>query len=83
MRYLSERGAKAAGLDLSPAMVELARRLNPGLEFRAGDMRALEISDGSLAAIVAFYSVIHLPRSHAGSRRHLGGRRSDNDRYFL
>jgi SAM-dependent methyltransferase len=43
-------------------MVELARKLNPGLEFRTGDMRALEVADGSLAGIVAFYSLIHLPR---------------------
>lgn len=61
-RYLSERGAKAAGFDLSTAMVELARKLNPSLEFSAGDMRALGVPDGSLTGIVAFYSLIHIPR---------------------
>jgi SAM-dependent methyltransferase len=75
-RYLSERGVQAAGFDLSPAMVELARKLNPGLEFRTGDMRALDVADGSLAGIVAFYSLIHLPRPEvagalAGFRRAL------------
>ncbi len=75
-RYLSDRGAKVAGFDLSPAMVQVARKLNPGLEFSAGDMRALEVPDGSLAGIVAFYSVIHLPRHEvagvlAGFRRAL------------
>src|ERR1700704_2599411 len=60
-RYLSERGVTAAGVDLSPAMVDLARQLNPGLEFSTGDMRHLEVADNSLAGIVAFYSVIHIP----------------------
>jgi SAM-dependent methyltransferase len=75
-RYLSDHGVKAEGLDFSLKMVELARKLNPGLEFRAGDMRVLKASDGSLAGIVAFYSVIHIPRSEvagvlAGFRRAL------------
>src|ERR1700730_13779502 len=35
-RYLSERGVNAAGIDLSPAMVEVARKLNPGLDFATG-----------------------------------------------
>lgn len=32
-RYLHERGVAVQGLDLSPRMVELARQLNPGIEF--------------------------------------------------
>jgi SAM-dependent methyltransferase len=62
-RYLSERGVSAAGVDLSPAMVELARKLNPGLEFSAGDMRAIDQAANGLAAIAAFYSIIHIPRA--------------------
>jgi SAM-dependent methyltransferase len=70
-KYLSDHGVKAAGLDFSPGMVELARKLNPDLEFTAGDMRALAIPDGSLSGIVAFYSVIHLPRDEVAPA--LGG----------
>ena len=62
-RYLSERGVNATGVDLSPAMVELARKLNPGLDFTAGDMRAIDQSASTLAAITAFYSIIHIPRA--------------------
>jgi len=61
-RYLHERGVQVCGIDLSPAMVAQARRLNPGLDFRPGDMCALEMHDGALAGIVAFYAVIHIPR---------------------
>jgi SAM-dependent methyltransferase len=60
-RYLKERGVEVIGVDLSPAMVDLARQLNPGIEFRQGDMRSLEVEDGSWAGVVAFYSLIHIP----------------------
>jgi SAM-dependent methyltransferase len=61
-RYLHERGVRACGLDLSARMVETARSLNPGIEFMHGDMRALPVPDDSWAGIVAFYSIIHIPR---------------------
>lgn len=59
-RYLGERGVAVTGLDLSNEMVRCAREKNPGLEFRQGDMRALDAASGSLAGILAFYSIIHL-----------------------
>lgn len=62
-RYLSERGVQITGLDLSPGMVEQARRLNPAIDFVQGDMRSLPAADGALAGIVAFYSIIHIPRA--------------------
>jgi len=65
-RYLRERGCDVFGLDLSPRMVQLAAALNPGIVFRTGDLRALEVDDGSLAGIVCFYSLIHLPPEQLG-----------------
>lgn len=59
-RYLVDQGAQALGIDLSPEMIRWATRLNPGVQFRVGDMRSLEIPDAHLAGIVAFYSLIHL-----------------------
>jgi len=61
-RYLHEQGVPVCGVDLSPAMVERARRLTPGVEFRQGDMTALDVPDGAWAGVVAFYSIIHLSR---------------------
>lgn len=61
-RYLHGRGADAFGIDLSPVMLEQVRRLNPVIEFRQGNMRALDLPDGALAGIAAFYSIIHIPR---------------------
>jgi len=59
-RYLHEQGAQMLGIDLSPEMIRWATDLNPGIDFRVGDFRSLDLADGSLAGVVAFYSVIHL-----------------------
>lgn len=58
-RYLQKRGVDVTGIDLSAAMVEQARELNRDMEFRQGDMRHLDLPDGSAAALIAFYSIIH------------------------
>lgn len=62
-RYLHERGVTVCGIDLSPAMIEQARTLHPGIEFRTGDLFALDAEDGAWAGIAAFYSIVHIPRA--------------------
>lgn len=59
-RYLFDRGVNVGGVDLSPAMIAEAQRLNPGMKFRTGNMLALDFPDNSLAAIVAFYAIVNL-----------------------
>lgn len=54
--YLREQGARVVGVDLSPGMLRHA-----AVPVAAGDLLALPLADGSLAAAVAFYSLIHLP----------------------
>lgn len=60
-RYLHDAGAAVFGLDLSPQMVEEARRLNPDISFREGNMLALDLPDGLLAGITAFYAIVNIP----------------------
>ena len=60
-RYLHERGVKVCGMDLSAGMIERARRLNPGIKFNQGDMRALPIRDNTWTGIAAFYAIVNLP----------------------
>src|SRR4051794_18047090 len=62
-RYLHDRGVQVTGLDVSPAMVEQARRLNPSIAFRQGNMLALDVENGTWGGIAAFYSIIHVPRA--------------------
>jgi SAM-dependent methyltransferase len=59
--HLHELGLDAFGIDLSPEMIALARQAHPDLSFTEGSMTALEIEDGTLGGILAFYSVIHTP----------------------
>jgi SAM-dependent methyltransferase len=62
-RYLHDRGVDICGIDLSPGMLEQARKLNPAIEFHLGNILALEVEEGAWAAIVAFYSIVHIPRA--------------------
>jgi ubiquinone/menaquinone biosynthesis C-methylase UbiE len=61
-RYLRDAGASVFGLDLSPGMLEQARKLNPDIPFREGNMLELDIPDGALAGIAAFYAIVNIPR---------------------
>ena len=60
-RYLRDKGATVFGLDLSPAMLEQARLLNPDICFREGNLLGLDLPDQSLAGITAFYPIVNLP----------------------
>jgi ubiquinone/menaquinone biosynthesis C-methylase UbiE len=60
-RYLRDAGATVFGLDLSPRMLEQARRLNPDIAFVEGNMLALDLPDRTIAGIAAFYSIVHTP----------------------
>ncbi|MFD4246792.1 class I SAM-dependent methyltransferase [Streptomyces sp. NPDC058525] len=59
--HLRELGLDAFGIDLSPAMIGLAREAYPGVRFEVGSMDALGQADGTLGGIVCWYSVIHAP----------------------
>ena len=65
-RYLAQRGVDAFGIDASAGMITVARRLNPTLEFHQGDFFRLDLADGVLAGIAAFYSLIHCTRADLG-----------------
>ncbi|GIJ24217.1 class I SAM-dependent methyltransferase [Micromonospora lutea] len=59
--YLAARGLSPRGIDLSPGMVEVARRENPGFVYEVADLRELPLEDASLAGVVCWFSLIYLP----------------------
>jgi uncharacterized protein YceH (UPF0502 family) len=63
--YLADGGAEATGIDLSPAMVDEARRRFPGRSFEVGDLRRLSrpVASAGWAAVLGWYSLIHLAAS--------------------
>jgi SAM-dependent methyltransferase len=59
--HLDGLGVKVFGIDLSPAMVEHARRSSPRLPFGVGSITALALPDSSVGGVLAWYSTIHTP----------------------
>ncbi|MFI8263525.1 MULTISPECIES: class I SAM-dependent methyltransferase [unclassified Streptomyces] len=51
----------AFGLDISPAMVDHARRAHPAIRFDEARMEALPVEDRALGGVLAHYSMIHTP----------------------
>ncbi len=70
-RQLATRCA-VTGVDLSAAQVELARHNVPNAEFRQGDLVSLRFPPATFDAVVALYSITHVPREeHAGLFRRI------------
>ena len=61
-RELATRFA-VTGVDLSPRSIALAKRNVPSATFLQADMSTLDFPPGSFDAVVAFYSIIHVPRA--------------------
>lgn len=51
--YLRGLGVDAFGVDLSPAMIDVARRAHPGVRFEVGSMTDLALADASVAGLIA------------------------------
>jgi SAM-dependent methyltransferase len=59
--HLASLGLDASGVDLSPEMIEVARRDHPALRFSVGTLAALDVADAALDGLVAWFSIIHTP----------------------
>ncbi|MEU6914854.1 class I SAM-dependent DNA methyltransferase [Streptomyces olindensis] len=59
--HLAALGVPVFGVDVSPRMIELARAAHPELRFTVGSMTALDIGDGELGGILAYYATHHTP----------------------
>lgn len=59
--HLHALGVDASGIDLSPSMIAVAKERHPNIQFDVGSMLALAQPEASLAGVLAWYSIIHLP----------------------
>lgn len=57
------RRFEVTGVDVSARQLELARKHVPEARFIKAEMTALAFPEASFDAIVAFYSIIHVPRA--------------------
>jgi 2-polyprenyl-3-methyl-5-hydroxy-6-metoxy-1,4-benzoquinol methylase len=61
-RWLADRGFAVTGVDVSAKQLELARTYVPEGTFIKADMTEVDFGPESLDAVVAFHSIIHVPR---------------------
>jgi SAM-dependent methyltransferase len=54
------RGASVVGVDIAEAMVVLAARLHPEIEFQVGNAEALPFRDNAFEAVVGNFVMLHL-----------------------
>jgi SAM-dependent methyltransferase len=60
--HLTELGLDASGVDLSPRMVEHARRQYPHLRFSVASATELDLAPASLGGVLGWWSLFNLPR---------------------
>lgn len=60
--YLAERGLDVSGVDLSPRMIENARRLYPHCRFDVASATELSLGEASLGGVLGWWSLFNLPR---------------------
>jgi SAM-dependent methyltransferase len=64
--FMAAYGLQVVGVDVSAAMVAVARAAHPHLAFEQGRLAALPIANGVLAGAVCWYSIIYTPPDHLG-----------------
>ena len=61
--YLAQRGIDVAGVDLSPRMIDHARRLYPKCTFTVGSATDFDLRPASLGGVLGWWSLFNLPRN--------------------
>lgn len=61
-RQLVDAGCRVTGIDIAAGMLELARRNVPEATFHRRDVTSLDGTAGPFDAVVAFFSLLMLPR---------------------
>lgn len=59
--HLARRGLDIVGVDVSPALVDIARTNQPDLTFSVGSITDLPFEDDALAGLVCWYVLHHVP----------------------
>ena len=59
--HLRSLGVDAMGIDMVPEFIAHARAAHPDGRYQLGSMKRLDVENDSIAGIVAWFSLIHLP----------------------
>lgn len=61
-KFLVQHGFEVTGIDFSEEMLKLARKNVPNAKFIQRDMTEMDFEANSFDGLVAFYSIIHVPK---------------------
>ena len=67
-RMLKAAGVSATGIDPTPAMLDAARKRDPGGDYRPGNAEALEFADASFDLVVSYITLVDIPDFRAAIR---------------
>jgi SAM-dependent methyltransferase len=67
-RLLSSRGAIVTGVDIGAGVIEAAKTLAPGIDFRVADAEALPFEDASFDAVTSTFGVMFVARPEKAAR---------------
>jgi ubiquinone/menaquinone biosynthesis C-methylase UbiE len=59
--FMAARGLDVVGVDISQAMLSVARNAHPHIKFEEGQLDALPFEMGVFAGAVCWYSIIYTP----------------------
>lgn len=60
---LTKAGHQVVGIDLSPSLIKVARKLVPAASYQVFDMRELRPGGYEVDGLVCLYAIFHIPRS--------------------
>jgi 2-polyprenyl-3-methyl-5-hydroxy-6-metoxy-1,4-benzoquinol methylase len=60
--YFAQKGFSIVGVDISPNMIEIAKKQVPSGEFFVSDMTECEFEDEEFDSIVSAFAIIHVPQ---------------------
>lgn len=63
-KYMMDKGFEVVGIDFSKEMVATAKKMVSEGDFRYMDMRSLDLRKETFDAVLAAYSLIHIPSEH-------------------
>jgi len=63
-KYLSEKGHKVTGIDISQKCIGIAKSFDPETDFKVMDIMKTDFANDSFDAIISYYSIIYTPKKH-------------------
>jgi SAM-dependent methyltransferase len=67
-RRIASRGARVTGVDIGAGVIEAAKQLAPGIDFRVGDAEELPFPDASFDVVTSTFGVMFVARPEDAAR---------------